>query len=57
MCCSITGDPKVGKTGSGLDCRTDEEIEKGMKVFLLDFDDGAEPTWDSCWDRDENIIC
>ena len=56
MCCSITGDPKVGKTGTALDCRTDEEIEKGMKIFLLDFDDGAEPTWDSCWDRDENII-
>lgn len=56
MCCSITGDPKVGKTGTALDCRTEEEIEKGMKVFLLDFDDGAEPTWDSCWDRDENII-
>ena len=56
MCCSVTGDPKVGKTGSALDCRTDEEIEKGMKVFVLDFDDGAEPTWDSCWDRDENII-
>lgn len=55
-CCSITGDPKVGKTGVALDSRTDEEIERGMKVYVLDFDDGAEPTWSSSWDRDENII-
>ena len=46
LLCSITGNPKVGKTGTALDCRTSEEIEKGMKIFVLDFDNGAEPTWD-----------
>lgn len=56
LLCSITGDPKVGKTGTAMDCRTPKEIEEGYKVFVLDFDDGAEPTWDSGWDRDENII-
>ncbi len=56
LLCSITGDPKVGKTGTAMDCRTEEEIEKGYKVFVLDFDDGAEPTWDSGWGRDENIV-
>ena len=54
--CSVTGNEKVGKTGIGLDCRTEEEIEKGMKVLLLDLDDGAEATWDSGWDRTEDII-
>ena len=54
--CSITGNPKVGKTGLVLDCRTEEEIEKGMKILVLDFDNGAEPTWDAAWDRDENIV-
>jgi len=56
LLCSITGNPKVGKTGLALDCRTQEEIDKGMKILVLDYDNGAEPTWDSCWDRDENIV-
>ena len=54
--CAITGLAKVGKTGIALDCRTEEEIKKGMKVLVLDWDNGAEPTWSSCHDRDENII-
>lgn len=54
--CSITGNPKLGKTGLVLDCRTEEEIEAGKKILILDFDNGAEPTWDAAWDRDENII-
>jgi hypothetical protein len=56
LLCSITGNPKVGKTGLALDCRTQEEIDKGMKILVLDYDNGAEPTWDACWSRDENII-
>ena len=56
LCCSITGNPKVGKTGTAMDCRTEEEIKNGMKVLILDYDNGAEPTWDSCWDRDEDIV-
>ena len=56
LLCSITGNPKVGKTGIALDCRTPEEIEKKMKVFVLDFDDGAEATWDAGWDRTDDIV-
>ena len=51
----ITGKPKVGKSGLAMDCRTEEEIKKGMKVKILDLDDGSTATWDSAWDRDENI--
>ena len=51
----ITGKPKVGKSGLAMDCRTEEEIKNGMKVKILDLDDGSTATWDSAWDRDENI--
>ena len=51
----ITGKPKVGKSGLALDCRTEEEIKSGMKVRILDLDDGSTATWDSAWNRDENI--
>lgn len=54
--CAITGDPKVGKTGIALDCRTEEEIKQGLKVMVLDWDNGSEPTWDSCHNRDPNIV-
>lgn len=55
LLCSIVAQPKWGKSGSAMDCRTDKEIEEGMIVRILDLDDGATPTWDSAWDRDENI--
>ncbi len=51
----ITGKPKVGKSGLAMDCRTEEEIKLGMKVRILDLDDGSTATWDSAWNRDENI--
>ena len=51
----ITGRPKVGKSGLAMDCRTEEEIKNGMKVKILDLGDGCTATWDSAWDRDENI--
>ena len=56
LLCSITGNPKTGKTGLVLDSRTEQQIEEGKKIFILDFDRGAEPTWDACWDRDDNIV-
>lgn len=55
LCCSISGNPKTGKSGTAMDCRTDEEIKKGMKICILDLDDGCVPTWYSAWDKDENI--
>ena len=51
----ITGKPKVGQSGLAMDCRTEEEIKNGLKVKILDLDDGSTATWDSAWDRDENI--
>ena len=56
LCLSITGNPKVGKTGLALDCRTEQEIKDGMKILVLDWDNGAEPTYKSCWGSDENIL-
>ncbi len=54
--CAVTGLAKVGKTGIAMDCRTEEEIKEGKKVMVLDWDNGAEPTWGSCHERDPNII-
>ena len=55
MVLSIEGQAKQGKSGLGLDIRTEEEIEEGYVIRFLDFDDGAEATWKTCWDSDENI--
>jgi len=52
---SIEAKPKNGKSGLALDIRTKEEIEAGYAVRLLDFDDGAEVTWKTCWGSDPNI--
>ena len=55
LCCSIAGNPKTGKSGTALDCRTDEEKKKGMRIRVLDLDDGCTPTWHTAWNKDENI--
>lgn len=56
MVISIEGQAKKGKSGLGLDIRTEEEIEEGHIIRFLDFDDGAEATWKTCWDSDKNIF-
>ncbi|WP_290625274.1 hypothetical protein [Altibacter sp.] len=55
MICGISGDPGTGKTGLALDCRTDEERETHW-VFVLDFDEGAEPTWRQHWSSDDKVF-
>ena len=45
MVLSIEGKAKQGKSGLGLDIRTDKEIKDGAVLRFLDFDDGAEVTW------------
>ena len=52
---SIVAKAKQGKSGLGLDIRTKEEIEEGYILRFLDFDDGAEVTWKTCWDNDPSI--
>tara|TARA_R110002020_G_scaffold119378_4_gene272430 strand:+ start:3906 stop:4796 length:891 start_codon:yes stop_codon:yes gene_type:complete len=56
MVLSVVGKAKQGKSGLGLDIRTDTEIKEGHVVRFLDFDDGAEVTWKACWDSDPNIF-
>jgi len=53
--CGIYAHPKECKSGSAIDCRTDEEIEKGMEVHILDLDDGCTPTVKANWPDDPNI--
>ena len=55
MICGISGNPGTGKTGLALDCRTEEE-KKSHWIFILDFDEGAEPTWRQHWSSDEKVV-
>jgi len=55
MICGISGNPGTGKTGIALDCRTEKEKETHW-LFILDFDEGAEPTWRQHWANDEKIV-
>jgi len=55
LICGISGNPGAGKTGIALDCRTEEE-KKTHWVFILDFDEGAEPTWRQHWSSDEKMV-
>ena len=55
LICAVLGHPGTGKSGSCMDCRTDEEKEQGMKVLVLDLDDGCTSTWISSFDKDPNI--
>jgi hypothetical protein len=55
MICGISGNPGTGKTGIALDCRTDEEKETHW-IFVLDYDEGAEPTWRQHWSADEKVV-
>ena len=55
MICGISGNPGTGKTGIALDCRNDEEKETHW-IFILDFDEGAEPTWRQHWSSDEKVV-
>jgi len=55
MICGISGNAGTGKTGIALDCRTEEE-KKTHWVFILDFDEGAEPTWRQHWSSDEKMV-
>ena len=45
----LYGEPKTGKSGIAMDCRTEEEVED-TEVWILDFDNGCEPTWRTNWD-------
>jgi hypothetical protein len=51
----VYAEAKFCKSGSVVDCRTDEEIEEGMEVHILDLDDGCTPTVKANWPNDENI--
>jgi len=52
---SIVAKAKQGKSGLALDIRTPKEVEEGHIIRFLDYDDGAEVTWKTCWDNDPNI--
>ena len=55
LVCGVSGNPGDGKTGTCLDCRTDDELDSHW-IFVLDYDEGAEPTWRQHWSSDEKVV-
>ena len=56
LCTMIYGEAKSGKSCLALDSRTNEQLDSDCLVMVLDFDNGAEPTWRQNWDSDPNIM-
>lgn len=58
ICALLIGDPKVGKSGVVLDCRTEQDKIDGKKiiVFELNSDNGCSVNKDIFHPNDENII-
>lgn len=56
ICAGIYGEDGVGKTGVAMDSRTEEEIEEGKTVFVIDMDDSAGSIKKKYFDGDENIV-
>ena len=49
LICGIWGEPKTVKSGLALDF-------PDKQIYVLDWDDGCEPTWRTNWDSDPNIM-
>jgi hypothetical protein len=56
LCAVYYGFDGTGKTGAAMDCRTAEEIERGAKIYVIDQDQNAMPTWADYHNCDPNII-
>lgn len=58
ICALFVGDPKIGKSGVLLDCRTEQEKQEGKKivVFELNRDNGCSLNKKEFHQNDENII-
>ena len=51
----IYGEEGTAKSGALMDIRTDEEIENGVKVAIIDIDESCRPLWESYHNCDPNI--
>ncbi len=58
ICALLVGDPKVGKSGVLLDCRTEQDKIDGKKiiVFELNSDQGCSVNKDIFHSNDDNIV-
>jgi len=56
ICAVFYGLDGTGKSGAAIDCRTPEEIKEGLKIYVMDFDDGCAPLKYKYYDNDENLI-
>lgn len=56
ICAGVYGDPGTGKTGVAMDTRTDEDIEEGKKIYIIDVDGGCGSIKGKYFPNDEDII-
>lgn len=56
ICAGFVGRDGTGKTGAALDCRSEEEKKRGMKVFLIDIEGGAFADKIAFYKEDPNVI-
>lgn len=58
ICALLVGDPKTGKTGMALDCRTEEEKKAGMKIICIELnsDNGCKLNKKTFHSDDPSII-
>ena len=56
VCAGFVGRDGTGKTGAALDCRSEEDKKKGLKVFLIDIEGGAFADKKAFYEDDPNVI-
>lgn len=56
LCCGIYGPDGTGKSGVAMDSRTEEEIEEGKEMYIIDLDDSCGSLKKKYFDNDENIV-
>jgi len=56
LCIGVYGWDGTGKSGVAMDCRTEEEIEEGKEIVVIDLDDSCSSIKQKYFDSDENIV-
>lgn len=56
ICAALWGLHDSLKSGIAMACRSEEQIERGEKVIIIDLDDANEPLWKEHWNMSEDIL-
>jgi len=56
ICMALVGHDGVGKSGILLDSRSEEEVEQGKQIFIIDLDDSCGPLKSVYYRDDDSIV-